>query len=290
MFQYIFNRSLSIFISFMVIFFSSCDSTVLDELPPDLKTEQTKIGDYSLYTRTISGNRSDKIVLLSGLAGTTADWESMENELSKLGDVLNYDREGLGKSDWKSHAKDSRTIAKELHALLQAKNIKPPYMLVAHSLGGVHARVFASIYPTEVSGLVLVDPTPENLTDSLLATLPPAERDFILEQIRKDEEEALKQLPEGGIKEEFKAINTCYEQVRSDVWKTNVPIAVISSMKLENNDTPQSKEMAKRLRDQFLTQTETTKKQHYTSTIAGHFVQKDQPELVMKAVKWVVSQ
>jgi pimeloyl-ACP methyl ester carboxylesterase len=290
MFQPTFGRLLQIFIPALFFLLCSCDSTVLDELPPDLETEQTRIGDYSLYTRTISGNRSDKIVLLTGLAGTTTDWQSLENELSKLGDVLNYDREGLGNSDWNGHAKDSRTIARELHALLHAKNIKPPYVLVAHSLGGVHARVFASIYPTEVSGMVLVDPTPENLTDSLLATLSPAERDFIKEQIRKEEEEALKLIPEGGIKEEYKAINTCYEQVRSDVWKTNVPIAVISSMKIENNDNPQSKEMAKRLRDQFLTQIGTTQKQHYTSTSAGHFVQKDQPELVMKAVKWVVSQ
>jgi pimeloyl-ACP methyl ester carboxylesterase len=290
MFNSIFDRFMPTLIPIFIVLFSACDSKVVDELPPDLKTGQTDIGDYSLYNRTTSGNKSDKIVLLTGLAGTTADWQSLEEDLSELGDVLNYDREGLGKSAWQGRAKDSRTIARELHALLKAKNINPPYLLMAHSLGGVHARVFASMYPTEVSGMVLVDPTPENLTDSLLATLPPAERDFILEQIRKDEEEALMQIPEGGIKEEFKAINTCYEQVRDDVWKTNVPIAVISSMKLEQDDTPQSKEMAKRLRDQMLTQTGTSQKQHYTTTTAGHFVQKDQPALVLKAVRWVISQ
>lgn len=290
MFHSIFNRFIPILIPALLVLFSACSPELVDKLPPDLKTGQTDIGDYSLYNRTTSGNKSDKIVLLTGLAGTTADWQSLENQLSELGDVLNYDREGLGKSAWKRRAKDSRTIARELHALLKAKNIKPPYVLMAHSLGGVHARVFASLYPTEVSGMVLVDPTPENLTDSLLATLPPAERNNILEQIRKEEQEALKQIPEGGIKEEFKAINTCYEQVRRDVWKTNVPIAVISSMKLEKDDTPQSKEMAKRLRDQILTQTSTTQKQHYTTTTAGHFVQKDQPELVLKAVRWVISQ
>lgn len=290
MFSSIFDRFMPILILVMLVLFSACDPKIVNELPPDLKTGQTDIGEYSLYTRTTSGNKSTKIVLMTGLAGTTSDWQSIEDELSELGDVLNYDREGLGRSTWKRRPKDSRTIARELHALLQAKNIKPPYLLMAHSLGGIHARMFASLYPGEVSGMVLVDPTPENLLDSLIATLPPAERPFLREQIRKGEEDALRQLPEGGIKEEFKAINTCYNQINNTTWKTSIPIAVISSMKLENDDTPQSKQMAKRLRDQLLTQIGTARKQHLTTTTAGHFVQKDQPALVINAVRWVINQ
>lgn len=288
MFKSIFNRLLPMSIAALVFFFSSCESEDNDKRPQVINTGQTKIGDYSLYNRTINGNKSGNIVLLTGLAGTTTDWESIERKIADYGLVLNYDREGIGKSAWQRRSKDSRTIASELHNLLQAKKIKPPYVLVAHSMGGIHARVFASMYPGEVSGIVLVDPTPENLIDRLLSALPATERDFILEQIRLQDEEALKQIPEGGIKEEFKAIEKSYEQVRTAIWKTNVPIAVISSMKLEENDTPQSKETAKQLRDEMLLNTGTTKKEHYT-TKAGHFVQKEEPELVLKAIKWVKS-
>jgi pimeloyl-ACP methyl ester carboxylesterase len=279
----------AIFIPLALFLFSACDPEFEIEKPEkNLKTGYADLGKYLLYNRELSDEKDAKVILLTGLGGSTTDWQTIEPDLATLAHVLNYDREGLGKSSWQRLPKDSRTIATELHTLLQAKRIGPPYILMAHSLGGVHARVFASLYPNEVSGMVLLDPTPENLTDSLLATLPRSDREFILEQIRKEEAAALKQLPEGGIKEEFKAINTCYDQVRSTVLKTNVPVAVISSMKVENNDTPQSKEMAKRLRDQMLTQIGTTQKQHYTTTSAGHYVQKDQPQLVMDALKWVM--
>jgi pimeloyl-ACP methyl ester carboxylesterase len=44
-----------------------------------------------------------------------------------------------------------------LHSLLQAANIPGPYVMAGHSLGGVTNPIFASQYPDEVLGLVLVD-------------------------------------------------------------------------------------------------------------------------------------
>jgi pimeloyl-ACP methyl ester carboxylesterase len=43
---------------------------------------------------------------------------------------------------------------------LQAGNVSAPYILVAHSYGGLIAKHFAALYPNEVTGLVLVDPVP----------------------------------------------------------------------------------------------------------------------------------
>ena len=45
-----------------------------------------------------------------------------------------------------------------MHALLIAAKEPEPYIIVGHSWGGLIARLFASTYPDEVSGLVLVDP------------------------------------------------------------------------------------------------------------------------------------
>jgi pimeloyl-ACP methyl ester carboxylesterase len=57
-------------------------------------------------------------------------------------------------------------IASELHALLQAAAISPPYLLVGHSFGGFVIRIFASRYPAETAGLVLIDPAhPEHWLD-----------------------------------------------------------------------------------------------------------------------------
>jgi alpha/beta hydrolase fold len=55
----------------------------------------------------------------------------------------------------------------ELHALLRAAHLPGPYVLVGHSLGGMFVRLYASTYPDEVAGLVLVDATYELLRDLL---------------------------------------------------------------------------------------------------------------------------
>ncbi|MCC6233240.1 MAG: alpha/beta hydrolase, partial [Verrucomicrobiales bacterium] len=44
---------------------------------------------------------------------------------------------------------------------LAAAGRRPPYLLVGYSFGGPYTRVFADLYPSDVAGLVLVDPTQE---------------------------------------------------------------------------------------------------------------------------------
>ena len=71
--------------------------------------------------------------------------------------VCSYDRAGLGYSDPVSEPRTSRVIAQELHELLRAAGVKPPYILVGHSMGGYDVRLYAHLYPTDVAGMVLVD-------------------------------------------------------------------------------------------------------------------------------------
>ena len=49
-------------------------------------------------------------------------------------------------------------IAAELHELLDGAGIKPPYILVGHSFGGLVMRRFALMYPEEVASVMLIDP------------------------------------------------------------------------------------------------------------------------------------
>jgi pimeloyl-ACP methyl ester carboxylesterase len=58
-------------------------------------------------------------------------------------------------------------IVEELHALLTAADVPGPYVLVAHSLGGAFARLYASTYPGDIAGLVLVDAWQEDLPELL---------------------------------------------------------------------------------------------------------------------------
>lgn len=101
------------------------------------------------------------VILEAGLGGGSLDWSLVQAEVAKFGRVCSYDRFGMA---WSSSAGGSRTagrITDELHQLLEAAKIAPPYVLVGHSIGGIFVQMFASRYPEEVAGVVLVDSSHE---------------------------------------------------------------------------------------------------------------------------------
>lgn len=77
---------------------------------------------------------------------------------------IEYDRNGLGQSEIDTTIKNDNQVVERLHKLLTTLNIKAPYLLVGHSIGGPYIRLFASKYPSEVAGLVFIDPTDYMLT------------------------------------------------------------------------------------------------------------------------------
>jgi pimeloyl-ACP methyl ester carboxylesterase len=78
-----------------------------------------------------------------------------------------YDRLGMGWSDAVELPRSSTRVIEDLHELLSAAGVRAPYVLVGHSLGGLYARHFAKRFPDEVAGLVLLDPTHEDIAEYL---------------------------------------------------------------------------------------------------------------------------
>jgi pimeloyl-ACP methyl ester carboxylesterase len=105
------------------------------------------------------GNGTPTVILESGLSGYSLDWALVQPEVAKFTRVCAYDRAGLGWSDARLGARTSNEIASELSALLVASRISGPYLVVGHSVGGYHARIFASQNRAQVAGVVLVDPS-----------------------------------------------------------------------------------------------------------------------------------
>jgi pimeloyl-ACP methyl ester carboxylesterase len=115
------------------------------------------IGGFKLHL-DCTGEGATTVLLESGLGDDRLVWYKVQPMISKLTRVCSYDRAGLGFSDPDpERPPDSRTIAQNLHVLLANAGVAPPYVMVGHSLGGIHVRVYQSLYPNEVVGLVLVD-------------------------------------------------------------------------------------------------------------------------------------
>ncbi|MDO7905229.1 alpha/beta hydrolase [Paenibacillus sp. JX-17] len=124
------------------------------------KGQMVNIGGRQLHAH-LSGEGRVTVILESGMGGCSLDWTFVQPELSRHAAVLSYDRAGFGWSDPGREAPTCRQAVKDLRVLLQKLKLRPPYLLVGHSYGGMMMRLFASLYPDDVLGLVLVDATHE---------------------------------------------------------------------------------------------------------------------------------
>lgn len=100
---------------------------------------------------------SPTLVIDAGNACFGLEWTPIQDALSETTRVCTYDRAGYGWSKAGPSPRDAATVVAELHALLRAAGEPGPYVLVGHSLGGIHARLYAAQYPGEVAAMVLID-------------------------------------------------------------------------------------------------------------------------------------
>jgi len=118
--------------------------------------QRVDVGGYRLHISCI-GDGSPTVVLDAGQGGFSLDWSLIQPELATTTRVCAYDRAGYGWSDPSPQPRTPRQIAEELHTLLGNAGIEGPYVLVGHSAGGKHVRLYATRHPQDVAGMVLVD-------------------------------------------------------------------------------------------------------------------------------------
>lgn len=97
------------------------------------------------------------VVFESGSRATVDKWDKVIQGITPQASVFAYNRPGYGNSQETGTPRDGLTIVEELRRNLQHEGMKPPYILVGHSLGGLYVQLFAKRYPEEVAGIVLVD-------------------------------------------------------------------------------------------------------------------------------------
>jgi pimeloyl-ACP methyl ester carboxylesterase len=110
-----------------------------------------------------AGTGAPTLVVVPALGEHVLGWVRFQRELAGEMRVVLCDRAGTGWSDPPPRGRRTPAdIADELHDLLGAAGIGPPYVLAAHSLGGIIARQFAARHPGDVAGMILVDSSHED--------------------------------------------------------------------------------------------------------------------------------
>lgn len=259
------------------------------------------------------GSGSPAVVLVAGQRGSAAEWSLTESrtdppspavfgEVARFTRVCAYDRPGtpVGESFSRSDPAPQPTTAgsatADLHALLRSAGQGAPYVLVGHSAGGTVARLYASTYPDEVRGMALVDALAEGLHDAMT----PAQWTIQRILLEGDLTESLREYPDI---ERFDADAT-FAQLRAAPPLRPMPLVVLSSDASIGQlvkDLAASGQLPAGVPADFGYVTEAAQvasqaglaalvpgARHVRDTNSGHNIHREQPQLVVAAIRDVV--
>jgi pimeloyl-ACP methyl ester carboxylesterase len=104
------------------------------------------------------GTGAPVVVFESGLDTLgSLSWTRVQPQVATTTRACAYSRAGIMWSDPASGSFDVRREAQDLHNALAAAGEKPPFVMVGHSLGGPYLLTYTGQYGGEVAGLVFVD-------------------------------------------------------------------------------------------------------------------------------------
>jgi pimeloyl-ACP methyl ester carboxylesterase len=150
-------------IAYLLVRESITRSKYRAEYPPPGKMVSLDTHDIHLYC---VGAGSPTVVFEADIDEYgSLSWDSVQGEIGKFTRACSYDRAGIMWSEPGPLPRDGEMIASELGAVLDMAGEDGPYVLVGHAFGGVYVRIFAGQNPDDVCGMVLVDSShPEMLT------------------------------------------------------------------------------------------------------------------------------
>jgi D-alanyl-D-alanine carboxypeptidase len=262
--------------------------------PPTALGALVDIGNRSLFL-SCSGTGSPTVILESGLNDTAAVWSAVQEEVAATTRVCSYDRANVpgGDSDPSDPAastprlRSAAELVTDLHDLLAAAAVPGPYVLVAHSVGRLLVRLYASTYPEEVVGMVLVDATHEDNWARLEEEIGPELWPQAVEQFT--------QAVAGGFLEPLDLVATAAEvrDAREARPLPSIPLIVLTHSQPPDAATllqGLSVEASERLwseQQADLIMLMPNSRQILAEE-SGHYIQIDQPDLVIDAIADVI--
>jgi pimeloyl-ACP methyl ester carboxylesterase len=236
------------------------------------------IGGWSLYL-DCRGQGTPTVILEAGSGSDSATWTAVQDELAMTTRTCAYDRAGRGRSD----DRPPHTLtdaAADLRRLLAIAGERGPYVVAGHSLGGAYGRVFAATYRSDVVGLALLDAFNPDLQETWIHPL--------LGSLRAEYDATLDRLRAHVSAVDSLDWTTSEIQLRS-APVAGLPIEVIVAPRYEPRlDGSTNAAIA----EAWLAAFESLSPGHVTQTTAwgaGHDVHLDRPDLVIVAVRRLVS-
>jgi pimeloyl-ACP methyl ester carboxylesterase len=274
-------------------------------LPPP--GEIVDVGGHNLHI-VCRGEGAPPVVLDAGMGEAWVTWSKVQPALARTTRACSYDRAGIGYSDPGPLPRTSARIAEELHALLHGAGVAGPYVLVGHSFGGYNVRLFASRYPREVAGIVLVDASHEDQWRRFpRPVVEEAER--MQEQLREAAERAergersgpvVPNLPPAvasrpawyrALYEEYRSVEESAAELRGVDRHLAVPLVVITGgRQAPTRTTPEVRAEVRRVWDELQAELVGLSPEgvRIVARRSGHSVHRDKPKVVVSAIESLV--
>lgn len=216
--------------------------------------------------RPNSETNSLTVLFESGYGDGADVWSELQDDIAEKYATISYDRAGVENSDKSPNRRTVVNQVKELHALLEKIDSKGPYLIVAHSIGGLNSRMFASEYPEDVKGIVFVDSTHEDVCKKLLQAMTPERRELFLNS----------PVYEGNFDEKQESCDEVRKARENNDILRNIPIVVltVSEHGLSN--------VWLELQNDLVSLSNYSK--HVMVDKCGHYIQEDKPEIVKDAI------
>jgi pimeloyl-ACP methyl ester carboxylesterase len=171
--------------------------------------QKVDVGGYRLHLN-IEGSGKHTVIIEAGVGEWSLHWKDFQTKLASVARVVTYDRAGYGYSDASPYARTTDQIAEELHTALVSSGLKPPYVLIGHSFGGMIVRTFTNLFRGEVEGLILA----ESASEDQFKYLPPIVTS-ILEEGKKSFRQASLAIKVGSLKKKMIPVDSA---IRAEYW------------------------------------------------------------------------
>jgi pimeloyl-ACP methyl ester carboxylesterase len=268
-------------ISILGISLLSCSGD--KKITPEYPGTEVELGTHKLMAYTVSKESKYLVVFESGLGNDHTAWYSTGKSTEILSistfldsDVLLYDRAGYGKSGFNTEPRNINKLRSELETVVDKFANGRKVLLVGHSLGGFIIRDYAIKNPAKVAGLLFVDTSHEKygrpskgLIDSSYSAFKTAYG------------------ANSGIASETLQLIEDFKYMAGLPNLPDVPVIAITSMKIEANHS--AAEMQLRYESIESLGVGLTDFMHITTTNSGHYIQLEEPELVLRNIKLLLS-
>lgn len=228
------------------------------------------------------GQGQPAVILEAGMGDTLATWAAILPILAQETQVCSYDRAGLGESDPVPTPRSIGGMVADLQNLLDRVEIAGPYLLVGHSFGAQIVRLFAARHPDAVAGLILIDPSHEDkyarFEQVLTAALITRQNAYLADPSRNSE-----------------AIDLLYSRTGMQDTHRSLPVPLIILTRGQPDPpspvwpTVPIQALEEELQEETLTFSSWRGRQRITATGSGHYIHHNQPELVIAAIREVIT-